>query len=294
MRNLFEHTSASWVRYSDYEWREKDGNLYLLPAKDAAPKPYDPMEDAEALVLAAMDIGLMLFRHEAEGKVREAMREFACKYGLLGIMTALPTTAHFIDYENVYFPYNNLIKTEAMDTEEYLSLFFPFQMPEFVKNRKDSAWNTDDRIMIALVMTYQAEPEAVVMSFMRDYGERYDWLASVFRDWAFTFMGSFLYYLDKDTADETTLDLYRKGMAAFDGNAPTYHLEQREHPTLVWDFHSLMVNIKLLFSFMLTDEDRPLRMCKQCQRAFIAPRANSEFCSQACRSKYQKDKEKKK
>ena len=182
MRNLFEHTSASWVRYSDYEWREKDGNLYLLPSKDAAPKPYDPMEDAEALVLSAMDIGQMLFRHETEDKVKEAMRAFACKYGLRGIMTALPTTAHFIDYENVYFPYNNLIRTEAMDTEEYLSLFFPFQMPEFVKNRKDSAWNTDDRIMIALVMTYQAEPEAVVMSFMRDYGERYDWLASVFRD----------------------------------------------------------------------------------------------------------------
>ena len=117
MRNFFEHTSASWVRYSDYEWRDKDGKWYLLPGKDAAPKPYDPMEDAEALVLAAMDIGQMSFRHEAEDKVREAMRSFACQYGLLGIMTALPTTAHFIDYEKVYFPYNDLIKTEAMDTE---------------------------------------------------------------------------------------------------------------------------------------------------------------------------------
>ena len=293
MRNFFEHTSASWVRYSDYEWREKDGKSYLLPARDATPKPYDPMEDAEALVLAAMDIGQMLFRHEAEDKVREAMRGFACQYGLLGIMTALPTTAHFIDYEKVYFPYNDLIKTEAMDTVEYLRLFFPFQMPDFVKDGKESVWNTDDRVMIALAMTYQAEPQAMVMSFMRDYGERYDWLASVFKDWAFTFMGSFLYYHDKDTADETTLDLYRKGMAAFDGNAPTYHLELRERPTLVWDFHSLMSNIKLLFSLMLTDGNRPLRMCKQCQRAFIAPRANSEFCSQACRNRYQKDKGKK-
>ena len=60
MRNLFEHTSASWVRYSQYEWkRAEDGHLYLLPAKGSTPKPYDPMKDAEALVLAAMDIGLM-------------------------------------------------------------------------------------------------------------------------------------------------------------------------------------------------------------------------------------------
>ena len=39
---------------------EQNGNLCLLSAKDAAPKPDDPMEDAEALVLAAMDIGRML------------------------------------------------------------------------------------------------------------------------------------------------------------------------------------------------------------------------------------------
>ena len=78
MRNLFEHTSASWVHYSDYEWKEKDGQFYLLPAKDAKPKPYDPMKEAESIVLAAMDIGMMLFRKEPAADVREAMREFAC------------------------------------------------------------------------------------------------------------------------------------------------------------------------------------------------------------------------
>ena len=94
MRNLFEHTSASWVHYSDYKWKEKDGQFYLLPAKDAVPKPYDPMKNAESIVLTAMDIGMMLFRKEPETEIRDAMREFACKYGLLGIMTALPTTAN--------------------------------------------------------------------------------------------------------------------------------------------------------------------------------------------------------
>ena len=106
MRNFFEHTSASWVHYSDYEWKEKDGQFYLLPTKNAKPKPYDPMKEAENIVLAAMDIGMMLFRKKPAAEVRAAMREFACKYGLLGIMTALPTTSKFIDYEKVYFPYN--------------------------------------------------------------------------------------------------------------------------------------------------------------------------------------------
>ena len=37
-------------------------------------------------------------------------------------------------------------------------------------------------MMIALAMTYQTEPQAIVMSFIRDYGERYDWLVAVIKE----------------------------------------------------------------------------------------------------------------
>ena len=75
MKKLFEHISASWVHYSDYEWKEKAGQFYLLPTKDAVPRPYDPMKEAESIVLATMDIGMMLFRKEPTAEVREAMWE---------------------------------------------------------------------------------------------------------------------------------------------------------------------------------------------------------------------------
>ena len=71
MKKIFEHTSASWVKYSDYEWRTtEDGKEYLLPTKDAMPKPYDPMKDADNLVLAAADIGLMLFHKDSEKSIK--------------------------------------------------------------------------------------------------------------------------------------------------------------------------------------------------------------------------------
>ena len=147
-----------------------------------------------------------------------------------------------------------------MDTEEYIGLFFPFRKPDFRKKGLESVWNTNDRMMIALVMTYSIEPQAMVMSFMRDYGEQYAWLASVFRDWAFTLVTATLYYADKDRLDETTLDLYRKGMAAFEG---------------------------------MTDEKNPLKICRQCQRPFIAGKADAEFCSPSCREQHRKNKGKK-
>ena len=45
-------------------------------------------------------------------------------------------------------------------------------------------------------------PQAVTMSLQKEYTKRYDWLVKEFTDWVFTFMTSFLYYLDYDTIDE--------------------------------------------------------------------------------------------
>ena len=50
-----------------------------------------------------------------------------------------------------------------------------------------------------------------MMSFQREYAESYDWLVEVFRDWAFTFFSSFLYYQDYDKLDENERSLYRQG-----------------------------------------------------------------------------------
>lgn len=123
---------------------------------------------------------------------------------------------------------------------------------------------------------------------MRSYGEPYEWLKEVFLDWAFTFMSTYLYYEDRDILDKNGLNLYRKSLACFEGNAPTYHLALREHPVIVWDFHSLMLTVKFMFSVKLTDAKNPMSLCEHCRMAFYAPRADSRFCSAECRKKASK------
>ena len=45
---LFEHTSAGWAKYSDYEWRmAADGQEYLMPAAKAEADVYNPMTQAD-------------------------------------------------------------------------------------------------------------------------------------------------------------------------------------------------------------------------------------------------------
>ena len=75
-------------------------------------------------------------------------------------------------------------------------------------------------------------------------------------------------------------------MAAFGGVAPTYHIQLLDRPTIVWDFHSLLLGVQMMFSFMLTDEKRPLRTCKHCMKVFAAGHPNAAFCSPRCKNRY--------
>lgn len=288
MNNLFERTSSNWVRYDNYEWKkDKKGSLYLTPASAAKPDIYDPLRDAQALVLDAVNIGRMCMGKKPDEEIQKAIHQFALRYGLMGLMTALPTTADFMDYEAVYLPKNHFIKEETMQTMDYLALFFPFEKPDVVKRGIESMWNiSDDRTMMALAMTMSDKPMAVNMSFQREYAESYEWLKQQFTDWAFTFVGSFLYYEDYDTLSEDSRRLMQQGMAAFGGNAPTYHIALLDKPTIIWDFHSLSLGIQMMFSFMLADDAKPMRMCRHCTKVFVANRPSAQFCSPQCKNKY--------
>lgn len=289
MKNLFERTSSSWVRYDQYEWKKaEDGKLYLTAATKAKPDIFDPLKDGETLVLDALNIGRKCMSREiTDAELQTDILQFAQSYGLMGLMTALPTTPDFMEYEAVYLPKNHYIREETLGTEDYLALFFPFEKPDVVKRGIESMWNiSGDKAMMALAMTMTDKPMAVNMGFQREYAERYDWLKQLFADWAFTFMGSFLYYEDYDTIDEDTRNIYRQGMAAFDGIAPTYHIALLEKPTIIWDFHSLLLGIQMMFSFMLADEAKPLRLCRQCQKVFAASRPSAAFCSPRCKNQY--------
>ena len=248
---------------------------------------YNPLKDSEQMVLKAVNLGLMCMdKNNTQECLQNAIMDFVTGYGLLGFMTALPTTPDFITYHAVYLPKNHFIKEESMTTEKYLSYFFPFDKIDFVKKGMESSWSTDDVQMMALIMTMKNKPQAVMMSFQKEYAERYDWLVTLFKDWTFTFMSSFLYYQDFDMLDDMQKQLYRQGMAAFGGIAPTYHIELLERPTIVWDFHSLLLGVQMMFSFMLTDEKSSLKVCKHCGNAFVACRPNSVFCSGKCKNRY--------
>lgn|GEM_PF-2759053 len=150
------------------------------------------------------------------------------------------------------FPHLRKVQRETLITHEYLVYYFPFHTPDLYKDKDTAQWNvsskTDSREVLALAMTFASEPFAVGMSLLPIYGERFDWLVTQFRDWAYMFVSMFLYYEDKYKLDESTRDLYRQGVSAFGGKALTYRIRlYDEQPKIVWDFHSLLMTIQTVF-----------------------------------------------
>ena len=286
MNKLFKYANSIWVRYSDYVITEtSDGIKYLQPAPNAVPKPYDPVEEFENIALDAVSVGQLCMSQEAtDSEKQEAIRGFALKYGLLGIMTAIPTTPKFLPYENVFFPKNHFIREESMTVEKYMDEFFPFKKLNIRKKGSEYSWDIEGgKEVVLLGMLRDGRPDEIHMTFQREYAERLDWMEEQFKDWAFNLMVVFFYYEDKDGLTEKQKDFHKQSMAAFDGLTPTYHIGlMDDRPYLVWNFNSLLQGIQLMFSMMLTDESRPIRMCKNCGKAFIARRHRDKFCSKSC------------
>lgn len=116
-----------------------------------------------------------------------------------------------------------------------------------------------------------------------------------FKDWACTLMILFFFYEDEGGMTEKEKEFHRQSMAAFDGLTPTYHVAlMDDRPRLVWNFNSLLQGIHLMLSMMLTDEHRPIRMCRNCGKGFIARLYRDKFCGRECSEEYRNfDQEKK-
>lgn len=120
---------------------------------------------------------------------------------------------------------------------------------DVIKRGIESIWNIqNDRVMMALDLTMTDKSMAVNMSFQREYAERYDWMKQQFIDWAFTYINSFLYYEDYDTLNEETR--------------------------------------QMMFSFMLTDSENPIKLCRHYTKALVASRSSAVFCSLQCKNKH--------
>ena len=287
--DMFGSASSRWIRFSEYDAKQtENGDWYICATPNATSAVYDPLENVEVMIVDALNIGLKCMSSEKQyyddNRLIAEMCVFAEKYGLLGFMTALPTTPNFMEFETAYFAKNRFIREQSMPSSEYARLFFPFDNDINIAPNPHRHYTKDDgSLMVSLAA--RDKPTAIEMAYQRGYAESYKWLKTQFADWALIFCASSLYY-ELEKTDPELAELQRQAIAAFDGNVPSFHIELFDKPTIVWDFKSLMMIINVVFGLMLTDAAKPLRSCKFCNRAFIATHPKAEFCEHKCKNKY--------
>ena len=288
MIRLFTHSTSSWVRYDRYVVRKAgNGKRYLTPAEGALPQLINPFEKVQQMALDAINIGIMVMDNRAGSIVEQAIIRFAANYGMLGLMTALPTTARFMDYFYVYLPKNDFIREESMETQAYTDLFFPFEKPTYRKEGDLVEWDIEGDVPIqALMMTLSQydTPIATQMTFLRGYAEDLIWVKNVFRAFAYNLLTTLYYYSIPLTDEERTS--FRYSLQIFEGAAPTCHLELWDRPVVMWDYHSLLLGLQMAVFFTITDPQSPIHLCRNCGKAFFASRPNQLYCSDRCRRHY--------
>ena len=282
LKSLFGQSVTRWIKYSEYECvKAPDGELYIVPTTKAASFVYDPLENAENMIVEMLNIGRLCMSGEPDDvKITAELCRFAENYGLLGFMTALPTTSEFMNYETVYILKNRFITDESMSVDEYTSQFFPFDK-EYKNIKPKRGYIAEDGSM-RVSMAAREKPKAIDLCYQRGYSERYEWLKTQFKDWAFCFYSSLRYY---EESDALMKELQRRAVAVFDGNMPTYHIELFDKPTISWNFNSLLVMIQLTLTLMMTEDNTLLHKCKHCSKVFMAARSNVLFCSPECKNK---------
>lgn len=173
-----------------------------------------------------------------------------------------------------------------METKQFLDYFYLFKKPLLRKRGVEYTWevegNTD---AIALELTFSSEPTAKRMSFQKEYAEPLDWIITALKDMTFPFITSKYFYEHGDAFDVDEKKLMAQGVAAFGGIAPTYRIALLDKPTIVWDFHSLLIGLQMMFSFMMAEDKTPLRMCDSCDAIFVANRKTQRYCCDKCRRK---------
>lgn len=288
MIRLFTHSTSSWVRYDRYVVRKAgNGKRYLTPAEGALPQLINPFEKVQQMALDAINIGIMVMDNRAGSIVEQAIIRFAANYGMLGLMTALPTTARFMDYFYVYLPKNDFIREESMETQAYTDLFFPFEKPTYRKEGDLVEWDIEGDVPIQALMLTLSQydtPIATQMTFLRGYAEDLIWVRNVFRAFAYNFLTTMYYYSIPLTDEERAS--FRYSLQIFEGAAPTCHLELWDRAVVMWDYHSLLLGLQMAVFFTITDPKSPIHLCRNCGKAFFASRPNQLYCSDRCRRHY--------
>jgi len=261
----FPSNISGWVRYSRYEIQTVSGYRRIIPAKDAKPMLYNPLENAVDILLDVLNLGQNLGSDITE--TENNLLEFARKHGLLGICTDIILNDNFMDGYNtdVFVAKNCFMRDGAYTLTEYIDSFFDH---DFQVLQSDTLGNLSGREDI-----YDA-------LFSAGYGEYTHWLATYMVE-TYDYFKACIGYGEPEQ-DKNYMEIINRDIS----KKLRYVVTAEAKPTLQWIFPSLKAVVDMALAQCVTAGEKPLKICKKCTVVYYNENARSEFCSGRCRNQW--------
>lgn len=274
--NFHAFEGKNIFKYSNYKLVEINKNKYIAPADDAKISVVVDLEDsyAESVLIDFMNIGKSAVYKESD--LEKKVIEFVNKYSTLGLINDFPINKYyFLDEKIVLKDYNyvgNSDMTTIIDRKEYFKIFFPTytdkQIDKLIKDCTKIAEET------AMEKYITSDINKLITGSVAYYEP-----LAMFVQYAVYLYNLLNYYSLEDKVN--TADLLKQ----FSANNITMALTQNDTFSVEFQVNCLKQFLDYYFAKTVSQEVNLLKICKFCNKAFIANNPKAEYDTPQCKNK---------
>ena len=252
-------------KYSEYVIKEIEERKYIFPADNAQIQESNISENASNVLIDLLDVGKSVYFNETN--TEELVMEFVSKYGLFGFINYFPVNElYYLDNEIVLkedkMIDEYLIKTDVVS---YIRIFMPNLLNQDIvdkittakENIKANRITENSKMLINMNFTYS-----------HDYGEPVEMITKYARQ---------LYEDLMKIQNEEDSELNTNDFATL--------FENKNGKELVLKYETLKNAMDAVFVSEVMAEVRKLKICRYCDKPFVAINPKAEYDTPACKNK---------
>lgn len=252
-------------KYSEYVIKEVEERKYIFSADNAQIQESSINENISDVLIELLGIGKSVYFNETD--TEELVMEFVSKYGLFGFINYFPVNKlYFLDNEIV-------LKSDKMideyivksDVVSYIRIFMPNLLNQDIADKIATA-----RENIKANRITENSKMLINMNFVysHDYGEPLEMITKYAKQ---------LYEVLMKIQNEDDSCLNTSEIATL--------FENRNGKELVLKYETLKNAMDVIFVSEVMAEVRKLKICRYCDKPFIAVNPKAEYDTPACKNK---------
>lgn len=267
-------------KFAKYEIKEIGKTKYIVPdsinKKHSSGAPLIDIEKdfEESILIDLLNIGKLAFYNETD--IEKSVLDFVNKYSTLGLINDLPLNKYFfLDDKIVLKEYNyigNSDLTTVVDRKKYFKLFFPTCDDSQIKEL------INDAIKLAetpAMEKYMLSDVNKLLAGSNLYCEPLD---------MFIQYAKYLYSLLNNITNEDNYNIDEL-LKQFEINNVKISLSRKETLVVEFQITCLKQYIDYYFAKTVAKDINLLKICKFCNKAFLAVNPKAEYDTPQCKNK---------